>query len=560
MVAGTPLGGNPRYPFNVREQRFGGTDSFTWTLGSHTVKLGGDVARNQDTMDQLYARYGQFNYTSFSAFASDFTANVKQLKNYSSFIQTVGTPVTDLSTTSMQAFAEDTWKVLPRLTVNAGVRWEKQRLPQPSEPNPGSYLSAAIPAPNTDFSPRIGLAFMVDKRTVVRAGGGTYYQPFSGQLIRDLFADGGVFQTYYEIAPAATGALAFPKVLASTTTVPTALQGQLFAAARFYNPYSEQASAAIERRLNRYVSVAASYLANNGVKMWTATDQNLLGTPPTSETYTIDNAQGVATATPYTTPVWTSGNPRRYQMESVGSSHYRGATAQLRTAPLFGLSVQASYTWSHATDDMSGPPSISIAPSNFAPGDYRGDTGASLFDQRHRAVLNWVWQPMVNKKNDALSRFLLNGWRVSGIATYASSMYVSPLVEVMGQQFPSPPGATGVNATGITMSFPSSLNGTGGWARAPYMDVNSLPLGKHSSVDLRVTRALPFTARLKGLMTFEAFNATNHQNNTSVNTIAYTALSGVLHPVTGLGTATGDYAYPYGSGARRVQVSFRLEF
>jgi hypothetical protein len=309
-----------------------------------------------------------------------------------------------------------------------------------------------------------------------------------------------------------------------------------------------QASAAIERRLNRYVVLAASYMGSNGIKQWTATDENLRGETNTNEIYNINNAQGVA-QTPYSTLVWTGTSPRKYQMDTEGSSSYRGATAQFRTAPLFGLSIQGSYTWSHATDDLSGPPSISVAPSNYAPSDYRGDTGQSLFNQQHRAVLNWTWQPVFNKKNDVLSRFLLNGWQVSGIASYESSMYVSRLVEVVGQQF-----------SGITMEYPSSLNGGGGWARAPYQDVNNLPIGAHRDLDFRVSRALPFTLRLKGLMTFEAYNATNHQNNTSVNTIAYTAVSGTLNPVSRLGIPTGDFTYPYGSGARRVQVAFRLEF
>jgi hypothetical protein len=59
---------------------------------------------------------------------------------------------------------------------------------------------------------------------------------------------------------------------------------------------------------------------------------------------------------------------------------------------------------------------------------------------------------------------------------------------------------------------------------------------------------------------FEVFNATNHQNNTAVNTTAYTAVTGNLLPVTGLGNPIADTAYPYGTAARRMQVAFRLDF
>jgi hypothetical protein len=551
-VAGTPLGGNPTVPFNVREQRFGGTDSFTLTKAAHTVKVGGDVWRNEDTMDQLYAGYGMYNYSSLSTFAEDFSANVKQAKNYTTFDQTLGSTTTDLDSMLFSAYAQDTWKALPGMTINVGVRWEKWRLPKPTDPNPDNYQSGYIPSPNTDVSPRLGVAYLLDNRTVVRVGGGTYFEPFPGQLVRDLWMGGGVFQSYYDLTPPVVGAPAFLKPLATsaTATLNSALLSQFYSAARFRNPYSLQGSAAIERRLNRYVSLAATFTQSQGVKIWTATDQNLPGGNMAYETYNINSAQG-ALANTYSTWIWTSATAgHRFQVDTEGSSKYRGATAQARTAPFFGLSLQASYTWSHATDDVSGPPvENSVVPSNYFPGDYTGDRGNSAFDQRNRAVLNFTWKPVVNKRTDTLSRFLLNGWLISGIGTYSSSMYATPTVQVQGQQF-----------TGETMDFTTSLNGTNGWSRAPFLQNASLPLGARSNVDVRVSKTLPITERLKAQLTVEAFNATNHENVSAVNTIAFTAVSGTLKPVTGLGAPIASYGYPYGSSARRIQVAFRLEF
>jgi hypothetical protein len=551
-VAGTPVGGNPAVPYNLREQRFGGNDSFTLTEGSHTLRLGGEVWRTQDTMGQLYGQYGIYDYSSFSAFALDFTGNVKAAKNYATFAQTLGTTPTDLNSYVFNAYAQDTWKVFPRLTITVGARWEKSRLPKPTEPNPSNYLSEIIPSPNTDVSPRIGIAYLIDNRTVIRAGGGTYYEPFPGQLVHDLWAGGGIFQSFYQLAPAAVGAPAFPKVLATnaTTTLASGLLSQFYPAARFRNPYSEQGSVAIERRLTRYISLAATYVQSQGVKIWTATDQNLPGGKQIWETYTVTGAPASAPGT-YSTWVWYGAQAgQRFQVDTEGSSRYRGATAQVRTAPLFGLSLQASYTWSHATDDVSAPRvGNSVVPSTYFPGDYTGDRANSAFDQRNRAVVNFVWQPVISKKTDVLSRFLLNGWLVSGIGTYSASMYVTPLIEVQGQQF-----------NGYVMDYATSLNGTNGWSRVPFEQVNSLPLGSRTNVDARLSKWLPFTERFKGLLTVEAFNATNHQNVSAVNTTAFTAVSGVLKPVSGLGAPIASYGYPYGSAARRVQVGFRLEF
>jgi len=556
-IDGTSLGGNPTVPFNMREQRYGGVDSFTFTLASHTVRVGGDLWKRQDVMDQLFARYGMYNYTSLTAFAQDFSFAKAGSKQYGNFDQTLGTSLVTTSDWLLSAFAEDTWKARPGLTITAGVRWDKNRLPKPATPSStASYLAEFIPAPNTDVAPRLGIAYMLDKRTVVRIGGGEYFEPFPGQLLRDLYVGGGSYQSYYDLAPAAVGATIFPNALptSATETLNTALLGDFFAAAKFHSPYSLQGTAAIERRLNRYLSLAATYVQNRGVRNWTATDQNLVGGNSTSETYTINNAQGAAVNT-YTTQVWNASSAgNRFQVDNEGASRYRAGTAQLRTVPLFGLSVQASYTWSHAFDDLSGPKvENSIVSSNYFPSDYSGEMGPSAADQRNHAVLNFTWQPVVNR-TDAVSRFLLNGWLVSGIATYSSSMYVTPVVEVQGQQFTT---TTSVN-TKIVMDFPSSLNGTGGWSRVPFENVNILPLGSQFNIDAQVSKAVPFTARLKGQFALQAFNATDRKNVSAVNTIAYTSTLGVLTPVTGLGAPVASYGYPFGTTARHLQVSFRL--
>jgi hypothetical protein len=547
-LAGTPIGSNPLYPANLTQERISGVDAITWVAGSHTMRIGGDVTENQDRVDQLYSRFGSYDYTSLTAFASDLSANVKQQKNYAQFTQTFGTPVSTVRVMGIQAFAHDTWKANARLIVNFGVRWEKTRIPKPSLPNPNNYQSGFIPAPNTDFSPRVGAAYMLDSRTVVRLGLGTYYEPFPGQLVRDLFVGGGVYQTNYTLIPYQVNSPVFPKALASTSTVATGLQNSFITAAKFRNPYTEQGTVAIERRLTNFMALAVSYIETRGQKLWTAWDKNIAGATVTSETYTIDNASGGA-ASSYTTNVFSTNFARNWEVNNEGSSRYRGVVAQLRTALSHGLSLQTSYTWSHAIDDVGGPSVASMVPSNTSVDDYRGDQGPSALDQRHRLTLNWTWQPRVTKGNSIAERFFLNGWQFSGIATGASTLHQTALVDVMGQQF-----------TGVTMAFPMSLNGSGGWSRVPFYSVNSLPIGNQYNVDARVTRELPFTSRLKGILMIEAYNALNHKNYTSVEPIAFTAQAGVLKPVAAVGTPNADYGYPYGTNARRIQVALKLVF
>src|ERR1035437_1128622 len=133
-LAGMPLGENPRYPSKLTQQRISFVDAFTLTVASNTIKLGADVNSNQDHMDQLYARYGEYYYGSLTAFANDFSNNVKQFKNYNLFDQTFGSPVSSIRTMGIHAFVHDTWKATSRLLVNGGLRWGKTRITNPTHP------------------------------------------------------------------------------------------------------------------------------------------------------------------------------------------------------------------------------------------------------------------------------------------------------------------------------------------------------------------------------------------------------------------------------------------
>jgi hypothetical protein len=214
------------------------------------------------------------------------------------------------------------------------------------------------------------------------------------------------------------------------------------------------------------------------------------------------------------------------------------------------LSVQASYTWSHSLDDVSGAPVVPGVPSNYYDGNYAGDRGNSAADQRHRGTVNWLWQPTVIKSNSPMARFLVNGWEVSGIATVASPQHRTP-VEIAGaQQF-----------SGVTMTYTNSIDASGGWNRVPFQAVGSLTTGSNQyTVNGRVTRTLPFTERVKGMLMFEAFNVLNNQFITGINTLAYTVATGVAKPAPGVGVGIAADGYPYGSSARRCQIAFRLVF
>jgi hypothetical protein len=132
----------------------------------------------------------------------------------------------------------------------------------------------------------------------------------------------------------------------------------------------------------------------------------------------------------------------------------------------------------------------------------------------------------------------------------ASPQHRTPVLIAGAQQF-----------SAITMIYTNSLNASGGWNRVPFQGVGTLNTGSNQyTVNGRLTRTLPFTERVKGLLMVEAFNALNNQFTTAINTLAYTVTTGVLRPAPGVGLPIAADGYPFGSSARRLQIAFRLEF
>ncbi len=564
-IAGTPIGANPNYPRVISEQRYQFLDHLTAAVGTHLLTFGGEYIRNQDKTAQIYAKNGLYDFPSLTAFAEDLTGNTLQHRDYTDFNQGLGQPVVPVKTQELGAYAQDVWRPLPRLTIEGGVHWEKTLFAAPAYTSGSFFETGSIPSTTTDFAPRGGIAYQLDSSTVVRLGFGSYYQPYSGELLESLYTGNGINQASLTLLPNQTGNLAFPKIYSPTlvaTSFASGAQNIVFPLNKFRNPYSEQATLAIERNLDRNTTVSVSVNQTRGVRLFTQIDENP-DNWSTTKVYTIDNAAGVPTGNYYFSSMWTAkatgtNFQHVYQIDDYGASRYNAAVAQVRRRMAYGLAVQASYTWSHAIDNVSGPPAVGgFVPSDLIPGDYRDDQANSNYDQRHRVVINWTWQPTLTKNDSPVARFALNGWQISGVATLASGLPETPVLYVNGQQFAS--GANNGTAS-ITMLYVNSLNGSGGWNRVPFEDVNSLRNGAQYVVNARVAKVLPFTDRIKGTVGFEAFNVLNNQYSTSLNTIAYTATAGILRPVPGLGTPTAADGFPYGTNARRAQVTLRIVF
>jgi hypothetical protein len=562
-VAGATIGATHPDASQFVEKRYQGVDNFNWTTYSHSIKLGASYVINRDAIVDLPNPAGSYTYPLLSALATDLVGNNQ--RNYTIYNQTLGISSRSVQQKTIHAYAQDNWKVTRDLTVTGGVNWEKTKFQQPDGANATYYQTQVIPARTLDFAPRVGIALQTDNRTVVRLGFGWYFSPYPGDLMDALKLGNSLDQYSISTVAYQSNAPVFPKSVASVTTIPNGFENVLYTASKFRNPYTQQATLAIEHRLSRDTALTLNLIDSRGYKLWTASDQNLFSVT-TAETYTIDNAAGQnvgsyaaqifttglsATNTSSTSSLHTSdpNHEHVYQVDNTGSSWYYAGALQVRKQMGRDLSAQLSYTYSHAQDNVGGPQVVPGVPISYGPNDYGSDKGNSPSNQRQRGVLNFVWTPTVFKNPSPAERLLANGWQISGIATIASAQAVTPLVIVSGQQF-----------TGVAMEYLNSLNGSGGWGRVPFQSVNSLKLGDMYNVNARAAKTLAFTEHIRATFAFEAYNVLNRQYTTGVNNVAYIATLGVLKPVSGLGEPNASSAYPYGSTARRAQVSVRIEF
>jgi hypothetical protein len=156
--------------------------------------------------------------------------------------------------------------------------------------------------------PRIGLAYRLDDKTVVRGGYGLFYARMMGATLQDLFVNNGVTTESISLsssnpAQKAAGPV-FPNILSAPPTAANISASTIqFAAPNLSTPYSQQAVVAVEREVMRNLTVTVSGIWSRGIHLYSVIDTNL---PPasntTTATYTIDNASGAAAGT-YTTPV-----------------------------------------------------------------------------------------------------------------------------------------------------------------------------------------------------------------------------------------------------------------
>jgi hypothetical protein len=568
-VAGVQLGPAtylPRVePLEVRNEF---ADDVSWVKGKHTIKFGATIEHVSDAINYLSNRYGSYTYATVTNFALDYSGGAPGGKNcagvacYSAYSQTFGNPSVAYTIKDFGGYLQDQWQVSNKLTVTIGARYEHTFAPPPPAANPLYPATAAkIPTGRLNVMPRIGLAYKIDDKTVLRAGVGTYYARLIGGMIDDVYTGNSLVQTQVSLSNAALIAAQGPVF---PNAIPTLAGSQVSSgpgitldvlSAKLKTPYSEQANLTLERQLTNTLVLSASGIFSHGVNLYGTRDINMpaLGAP---FTYTIDNTAGQAVGS-YTTQTYTGARPNpnfgAILQETNGvSSFYDALVLSVTKRFSKGLQMSGSYTWSHEIDDGQGAATNAIFGFSDSTwlynGNYGFEKGSGALDQRQRLVYSFVWSPVFTQSTGFFAKYVINNWQLSSITTLQSGR---------------PTGSAQIhfNDTPIAGSvYSSTINGFNN-TRVPFLPVDSLYTPWVQQENFRLTKFIPLTERIMGSLNFEAFNIANNWSPTSLATQAYTETKGVLTPTpAAIGFGTADGGFPDGTQARRLQVSARITF
>ena len=577
------------YPrLHPSELRFQLSDSYAWTVGKNALKFGADWSHTEDYDYQRSNQFGTYSYANINALALDYSSPVSG-KNWTTYSQTFGNPLWDGNIKDFALFAQDEIHVTPKLTISPGVRFEHTTLPQPAPPQPLGALNIPADWPQTaklnykpnNFAPRIGVAYSLNSKTVVRAGYGVFYNRYISQIVDGLAKGNGSYQPSYSFSSTVPAQFAagpvFPFSLGSLPNTAANAPTVQFDTKDFRNSYSEQAQISIQRELTKETGLTVSYIWSRGLHVATAYNANLAA-PTQSYTYLVDDASGNQVGT-FTTPLYTRSlliNPNYngvYAMSSNANSWYNGLVVSVNHRYTSWFEGTANYTWSHSIDDnlggaagASGSAGIlfaQTAPTSFYNNDFASEKGSSATDQRHKLIITGIVSPKFTKGNSWLERNVVNGWQLSFISTFASSFPINSTIGGVS-------ATTLPTITGQTFFATSTINGLGGFnaQRVPFQPVDNLDVGPTYRTDARLAKIFSIRERIKIQLAFEAQNVFNHLIISGASPLQEQEYSltknssgqSVLVPFANYKQLLQTQAPPDGTTARRAQASLRITF
>jgi hypothetical protein len=493
------------------------TNSFIWqdklsfTHGRHNTRFGVEFKRHQVDEDQPVETDGLLQIATFADFLLGQSAaqngSPQGLSNVTNSTAGGGIFRRNTRYTDFSVFAQDDIKLTPRLTVNAGLRYEIFGAPTETDgrlanfnaniattgpvPTTGTYSGFTLPSnfegtvptgvlktpyagfwktPYGDVSPRLGFAWQMSQKptVVVRGGFGVYFDQHSGNL-----AEQTLTQLPFATLNIVSGAPNGPATLQSPfvpLVLPNSSYPIFMPRTPTSTPFIEGTNPNIrdgltrEYNLNLQWALGRNYLLEVGYVGTNSThrpgqyefDQALLASPqsPVNEetTNSINNVtarlpiQGVSQGSLFT--------------DSVFVANYNALQAGITKRLQHGFQFNASYTWSKNLDEVNGEGGNDVfelqLPTNNQ-NNLRSSYGLAGDDRDQRLVLNFTWAAPKFSSAPVLARHVLTNWEFSGIALIQSGAALSVFDGNAGSVYGLLSGEVRAQRTGSNPSTNGSL-------------------------------------------------------------------------------------------------------
>ena len=592
----------------------------TWTKinGNHTFKWGADIRRLRDDLvqAQTFGPRGHFTFGTGATTLNGGSTSTTQANNFAAFL--LGTPSLNGNTpgvgrdTSLVSgswreteaffFGQDTWHATSKLTIDAGLRWELYLPATPSRPGrysnydpsinrlviagvAGNPLNLGRETYYKYFAPRVGVAYRLSEKTVVRAGFGISYEPFTNNQYAFNFPvrqNQGTNQTNNFAFPTFTNGLlgSFSNGFPAPSTVSIASDGTVLPSngdpynvvdKHFQEPYVESYNLSVQQSLPAGFVLDLAYVGNHGVKIPVAFNLNAATAPAI-------NPNGTSGSTCAVEPLcvaYTRTAATTFLFKPT-VSNYNSLQARFDRKFKNGFLLTTSYTWAKALAYRSDMGADDGAPDNYL--DFQRNYGVTSRNRAQTFVQSYVYElPFgTNKRflNSGLASWILGGWGVSGILTRMSGtplhftanstlnapgstqypIQIAPF-HVLGGVDSNPwfdtsafcqPSATVNPATPQCPAIPNGV--LGNMRRYQFSGPG------YFNLDASVYRNFPIRERMGFEFRAEAFSVTNTPHFSNPNL-------GLGNPSTfGRITGTGDQNGGVGDGNRTVELSARFTF
>lgn len=510
--------------------------------GRHSIKYGGlfqmyRSGRNNETVPE-------FRY----ATVADLMANRPSQVTISFGVR----PYT-LYNWVLGGFIQDDFRFSEKLMINFGIRYDHFSVPREKSGRlfnrTGPFGIGPYTDPNSiwdanwfDFSPRLGFAYSLNKKTVLRGGAGkftTTHNHFGGpvELIQNAIDEPnrviftGAEALQLRILYPTTNAAVLPLVKGGVGPISTTVISR-----HFPQPYSLQWTLGLSRELPGNMSLESAYVGNHAVNA--------------NAVLRVNKVDPVTGQRPF------AGYSEYNYYEGGESVRYNAWQNTLRRRFSNGLQLGVVYTWAN-TISYTNAANLGYPNPPQDTNNLRGDKGPSPFDIRHSYNTEFVYELPLMKLAGAGGRgkrLALGGWQFSGVFTAQTGSAIN--VTQSTTHASSRPDYVGGNPymsdANVTLQY---LNRTA-FARVPIgqggapmrpgnVGRNSLRAPGFWNWDLALAKNLQFSERYRLQLRCDLFNATNHTNFSSIST-------GIEAANFGRFTAT--------RGARLVQVNARFTF